>query len=442
MAGASSTSPNGNARVAALLRDGRPYICNDLAADPVASLLFDKALEAGLQSAAAIPVPYDNHVGFLLTICSTEKNVFNEKEVNLLGEVASTVSLGLERIERERERKRAEEALLQSEETYRVLVESLPDIVLRFDRNARHLFASRNTEVVTGVSAGQLIGKTHREVGMPESVCILAENAIRAVFDSGNPYEAELEVPVKGKKATFNCRLLPEFDARGTVLSVLSISRDVTAHRRMEIALESEASRRRILMEACRDGIAIFNQGHKVVEANPGFCQMLGYTPEETLNLHTWDFEAVMSQERIRTDFADLTQINATFESSHRRKGGQIVDVEVTASGAMVAGEPLVLTVVRDISQRKRDELALRESEARYRALVETSSDWVWETDRSGRYTFISNRVADILGFAPDEMIHQTRSDFMPEDEAMRTREVFEGITAAHRSFHSLEIIG
>ena len=64
--------------------------------------------------------------------------------------------------------------------------------------------------------------------------------------------------------------------------------------------------------------------------------------------------------------------------------------------------------VSRDISERKRAEQSLRESEERFRSLVETSSDWIWEVDREGVYTYCSPKVKDLLGYEPDEVIGKT----------------------------------
>ncbi len=91
------------------------------------------------------------------------------------------------------------------------------------------------------------------------------------------------------------------------------------------------------------------------------------------------------------------------------------------------------------VTERKRAELALTASEARYRALVETSFDWMWEVDTQGVYTFASRQVEAILGYGPDEIIGRTPFDLMPPPEAERVREEFAGITAEHRSFQRLK---
>ena len=130
-----------------------------------------------------------------------------------------------------------------------------------------------------------------------------------------------------------------------------------------ETDLKKEETRRKVLMNASSDGIAIFNQEHEVVEANHRFAEMLGYSHEEVLQLHTWDLEVNMTEEEIRAAFGNLAQTSATFETVHRRKDGSTYDVEVSASGALVGDEPMVFTVSRDITEKKKIQASLAQSD-------------------------------------------------------------------------------
>jgi len=90
------------------------------------------------------------------------------------------------------------------------------------------------------------------------------------------------------------------------------------------------------------------------------------------------------------------------------------------------------VVLIHDITEMKRGEEALRASEERYRALVETTSDWVWETDENGVYSYVSPRVRDLLGYSPEEVLGKTPFDLMPPEEARRVSRIF-GETVAQR---------
>ncbi len=97
------------------------------------------------------------------------------------------------------------------------------------------------------------------------------------------------------------------------------------------------------------------------------------------------------------------------------------------------------LALEKEIEERTGAEEAVRESEARFRALVETSSDWVWEVDAAGRYTYASPKVLDLLGYEPDEVIGRTPFDMMPPEETERVGELFGSITEEKKPFSGLE---
>jgi PAS domain S-box-containing protein len=94
---------------------------------------------------------------------------------------------------------------------------------------------------------------------------------------------------------------------------------------------------------------------------------------------------------------------------------------------------------IRDITDRRRTEDALRRNEALYRTLVESTSDIVWEVDRNGRYSYVSPVIRTVLGFEPDEVIGRTPFDLMPQNEAEGIRTVFSEYVTARRPIVRLE---
>jgi PAS domain S-box-containing protein len=174
-----------------------------------------------------------------------------------------------------------------------------------------------------------------------------------------------------------------------------------------------EGMRRRALMEASRDGIAIIDQEHRVVEANPSFAAMLGYSEGEVIGLHTWDFEAILSEEQIRGAFSDLSRTNAVFETKHRRRDGTVYDAEVCASGTLVGGQPMVLTISRDISERKRAEKALRQNEERFRLAFHIAPDAsVIVRLGDGCFVDVNQSFIDNTGYTKDQVVGKTSLDF------------------------------
>ncbi len=179
----------------------------------------------------------------------------------------------------------AESALLESEETHRALVNSLPDIVMRFDRDGRHLFVSENVGSVVDLKAAEFIGKTHQELGFPEDQCRFWEEAVQKVCDSGKPFETEFVFDGKSGPVTYNWRLVPERHTSGKVLSVLSISRDITTQRLAEQNYQ-------MLFQEMLDGFALHEiicnadgkpADYRFLAVNPAFERMTGLTAEDII---------------------------------------------------------------------------------------------------------------------------------------------------------------
>ncbi len=210
-------------------------------------------------------------------------------ETSLIRKDGSTVSASLDAVTLSEDRfmafcsdigeaKAAAEALQESEETYRALIKGLPDTVMRFDRDGRHLFASENVEEIVKIPADEFIGKTHRELDFPEDLCQAFERAIRKVLDTGSPHEIEFAFDSADRSFVLDWRLVPEFDAQGAVKSLLTIARDITQHRRLEHEYQT-------LFQKMLDGFALHelicdDQGepidYRFLAVNPAFERMTG----------------------------------------------------------------------------------------------------------------------------------------------------------------------
>ncbi len=156
------------------------------------------------------------------------------------------------------------------------------------------------------------------------------------------------------------------------------------------------------------------------------------------------EFSGMAALEIVRTSFPEIPVIMVT---------GALPDIE--AVGLIHAGAKdyvlkdrlarlgpavqRVLSMEQGIRARKTAELSLRESEAKFRALVETTTDWIWEMDENGIYTYSSPQVQEMLGFSAEEIIGRTAFDLMTPDEAARLRESFGRIMSAREHIRLLE---
>ncbi|OIQ50832.1 Autoinducer 2 sensor kinase/phosphatase LuxQ [Pseudodesulfovibrio hydrargyri] len=183
------------------------------------------------------------------------------------------------------ETKRIEEALNESENLYRTLINNMPDIVMRYDRQLRRRFVSENIEQYSGFPPAYFIGKTNRELGMPEDLSRFMDEHIAKVFETGEPIGTEFHVDWNGRSFRFDWRLFPERDADGKVQTVSSIHRDITRQHLMEAEYQ-------LLFNGMLDGFAsheiICDEAgnpvdYRFLRVNPAFERLTGVKAAEIL---------------------------------------------------------------------------------------------------------------------------------------------------------------
>jgi PAS domain S-box-containing protein len=200
-------------------------------------------------------------------------------------------------------------ALRGSEEAHRALVAGLPDVVMRFDRDGRHLFVSDNVSNAVDLRSSQCIGRTHSELGFPESLCKLWGDTLRAAFDSGELIETEYAFESKDGPAIHNWRLVPELDQQGNVQSILTLSRDITAQRRIE--REKDELEARLLLQQRLESIGTLASGVAHEINNPingviNYAQLLLDESAEDSNAYNYSKEIITETERVATIVRNL----------------------------------------------------------------------------------------------------------------------------------------
>jgi PAS domain S-box-containing protein len=318
--------------------------------------------------------------------------------------------------------KRAEEALRESEERLRSLADAAFEGII-FHMGGILLRANDQFFKIFGYKQDELLGKqiVHKLVA-PEAQEFTKEQIAGGKPD---PYES-IGVRKDGTKFPIEIRERTT-ELQGRKIRVATIL-DITERKKTEEALKKEALRRKVLMAKSNDGIAIINQDHKVVETNQRFADMLGYTPEEVIGLHTWDWEALMTEAEIRASFADLTKTNIVFETRHRRKDGTTFDVEVSASGTKVGDEPMAFTICRDITERKQAEEKLLAAKERLETLSKSSLKTL-ENERR----YIAKELHDEIGQELTAItIHLENMQYLPNSTVYKNH-INEGIAIVER---------
>jgi PAS domain S-box-containing protein len=301
------------------------------------------------------------------------------------------------------ERKRAEEALRESEEFSTSLLENAPNPITVINPDTSVKYVNPAFEKLTGFSLAEIAGTKAPYLWWPEERRPRRLNGLKEFLAGGSKISRQTIQNRNGELFLVEMNMVRVMH-NGEFRYYLAHWNDITERSRTEEALGNEASRRRILMEQSRDGIVILDQNGKVYEANRQFAEMLGYSPEEVLQLDVWDWEFQFPREQVLDMIRSIDENGDHFETQHRRKDGTIYDVEISTNGAVFAGQKLVFCVCRDITERKKTEEALIKAEGKYRDLLDNTNELIQSVTPDGRFRYVNKSWLQTLGYSEEEI--------------------------------------
>jgi PAS domain S-box-containing protein len=305
------------------------------------------------------------------------------------------------------ERKEAEAALKESEARFRFLVQRAPEAILVHDVDEDcFIDANFNAERLFGCQAGELlrVGPRHFYVSeQPDKQPIeesMRDHVARALDGQEVVFDRRIR-SADGRDLYCEVRLA-RLPARGRKLLRASFI-DITARKKGEDALRESEERYRSLFESSRDGIAFTDLSGRILKANPAYSAMLGYTPVETTAMTyqsvtpgAWRARdmVIMRDEVLVRGYCD------EYEKEYTRKDGSVFPVTVRAWLIRDTGGQPVGTwrIIRDITERKRLEAALRRRERELKTLADNVPDIIGRVDRELRHTFVNNAISRLTG--------------------------------------------
>ena len=294
------------------------------------------------------------------------------------------------------DRKRAEAALREREERFREL-SLIATEGLMIHENGVILDANQAFAGLIGVDGpNELIGKQGLDViGLtPDSKRRIVEK-----LQSGNTDVVDIDIERKdgtvipaetwGRSTTY----------RGRPVRLVYM-RDITERQRAESSLQASEERFRRLFNGAADSIILHDMTGRVVDVNEQSCDLLGYSRDELLALSIFEIEIGVSPTELNELWAQIQAGQAlTFEGVHQRRDGSSFPVEVRVTLFDKGERPLVFASVRDISDRRRAEHALKSNERRLALAISATADAIWERNLQTDETYYSPRWFEMLGY-------------------------------------------
>lgn len=289
----------------------------------------------------------------------------------------------------------------------------MPDLIFRIGADGTYLDYIAPNEEWLIVPWDEVLGKKVNEV-MPEKVSEQIMVCIGQALRTGDMQTIQYQLPVDGNFFDFEAQVIA--NKRNEVVAIIT---DITERKRTEEKLAEETIRRRIFFEQSNDGIVVLDRNGKVFEANRKFADMLGYSSEEVMQLHVWDWDAQWTREELLERFAMTSQANVSrFETYHRRKDGSIFNAEISVNVATVNEQYMCFCVCRDIIERKKTEKELLEKTSFLEGVLRSVPDMIFCKDKDGVFIGGNSVLAELIGRPVEEIIGTTDYDYFDRETA------------------------
>lgn len=309
------------------------------------------------------------------------------------------------------ERKRSEEALQESEKRYRLIAENIADIFWTMDLNYSFTYVSPSVTRMRGFTVQEALSQNFSEIMTPQSLQV----ALQAVQED---QELRQQNPVdKDRKLTIE---LEEYRKDGSTvwteneityllgedrqpIGIVGVTRDISEQKRIEAALRASEERFRSLIQSSSDIILIIDEDGEVTFESPSLERTLGYFSGTFIGQSPLSVIHPDDLDQVRNDLSELFQsVNSGIPTEFRCRKADGSWVYLEAVGNNLFNNPSIHGIVlniRDITRHKLAEKALRESEAQYRALIETTGTGFVIIDPEGRVLDANEEYVHLTGY-------------------------------------------
>jgi PAS domain S-box-containing protein len=328
----------------------------------------------------------------------------------------STIRFGTETTER----KRAEAALNERNRDLQLVVDSVPVMITRIDRNERFLFANRAYLAMMELSAEDIVGSRIADVISPEAYAQIKPALDRAL--SGDPVSSErTQRRSNGELVEIEGRYIPDVDVRGRVIGLFAVHRDITERKRAEADLTQRSRELQLIMDSVPAMISRADRDGRYVFVNRAYEGLMERPSAELLGRRISDVVTPEVYARVKPDIDRvLAGESVRFERTQLRSDGETRELDVLYvpdldRDGRSAGW---FALHWDVTERKRAEQALAATEARFRAVFERSSAGMAITDASGTYLSVNAAFARFFGYAVEDIVGKLKvSDLRAPDD-------------------------
>lgn len=400
-------SPWGLGLVGVAFRRGTWAVITDSASDPSVKPWREEALKRGYRSGSAFRITLNDQTDGVLVIYSEETGFFDEEVVSILHEVTSDITMALDGIRKTEKRTEAEEALRRSNEQLTGIIQASPVGIVVLDKEGVVLGWNPTAEQMFGYSESEVLGKPlptvpgEKQEELHKNIATVLSGETISLLEAQRQHKDGHMVDVAINTA-------PLRNKAGTIFGLVALYSDLTERKKYDEALRLVNERLSTIINTSQAGIVVLDKDAKVLSWNPAAERLFGYTEEEVLGKQLPNAPEGREEELKRNVAAVLDGTNfSLIECQRKHKDGHLVDVNI--SPAPIRGKDGTIiglvAVYMDISERKRFDEVLRQTNERLANIIKSSPAGIVVLDRDGIVHEWNSAAEKIFGFTEQEVL-------------------------------------
>ena len=331
-------------------------------------------------------------------------------------------------------RQASEQIMRESEERFRMLAENVPDLITRFDRNLRLIYANPAFRERTGLSAEDLIGYTAEDYGASETAIGNWEKAARKVLESGKPLRLEHTNYWQNSKRVLDVHLVPEFGSDGEVISLLGISRDITERKQIEDTLRESREQLAAVFNGVSETLMLINLEGMIIAANDTAKNRISDDASGLAGKNIYDIIPVSFHSQRQEQIAEIIRTKKPVKL-HDKLKDTLLDLTLYPVIDNQGNVVQLVSFAIDITERKKAEDVLL-SQAR---MLEAVNDAVIGCDLNYRINYWNKGAERIYGWKADEIAGKKAEEVLRSDMSKSAREsIYRTLMEGHPSITEL----
>ncbi|MDH4218708.1 MAG: PAS domain S-box protein [Candidatus Aminicenantes bacterium] len=326
---------------------------------------------------------------------------------------------------------------------YRTLVETAPDIFFLVDLKGKFLLLNMALQRITGHPPSVILKSDLQSLVAEEHQDAIYKILNEAPQGLTYPYFELDVVSANGNRIPLEIHIKTVKDKKGRIAALRGVARDITERKKIESALKATEQKFAELSERAKNGVVIIQDGI-CKYANNSTTELLGYDLEEFKGKRFFDWFPSKDKENLAQRHKTQStgnQVSSTFQTKVLHKDGSLKDIEFYSSLIQFEGRPAEMGIIKDISEIKKLEEALRRSEEKYQILVDNINEIIFMTDPGGKLTFISPSITQHLGYMPEEIIGKDFSDIVQPDDVPTLETNLRSILEGNKELHELQLL-